>query len=213
MKFKYSLPCLLLLVVMLTGCGRSFDSSCYVTSIMDTLYKGNYTSYMDFTGVSRSDVSLYRDKWLTSSGTPSEETTDRIIALLTQLYANASYDVTTETSASDGSPQTVQLSIRPLNILKDNYDAIQIYVHSFNEKNADFSYAGLTEEAYYDTYLDGILTILESHLADMTFGEATTLDIPLEKNDDGLYTISEDTLTAIQNTLLPWPEAEAEAQQ
>ena len=38
MKFKYSLPCLLLLVVMLTGCGRNFDSSGYVTSIMDTLY-------------------------------------------------------------------------------------------------------------------------------------------------------------------------------
>ena len=31
MKFKYSLPCLLLLVVMLTGCGRNFDSSGYVT--------------------------------------------------------------------------------------------------------------------------------------------------------------------------------------
>ena len=216
MKFKYSLPCLLLLVVMLTGCGHNFDSSGYVTSIMDTLYKGNYTSYMDFTGVSRSDVSLYRDQWLTSSaeafmtafgaGTPSEETTDRIIALLNQLYANASYEVT----ASDGSPQTVQLSIRPLNILKDNYNAIQVYVHSFNEKNADFSYADLTEEAYYDTYLDGILTILESHLADMTFGETTTLDIPLEKNSDGLYTISEDTLTAIQNTLLPWPETDTQ---
>ena len=40
MKFKYSLPCLLLLVVMLTGCGHNFDSSGYVTSIMDTLYKG-----------------------------------------------------------------------------------------------------------------------------------------------------------------------------
>ena len=222
MKFKYSLPCLLLLVVMLTGCGRNFDSSGYVTSIMDTLYKGNYTSYMDFTGVSRSDVSLYRDQWLTSSaeafmtafgaGTPSEETTDRIIALLNQLYANASYEVTAETLASDGSPQTVQLSIRPLNILKDNYDAIQVYVHSFNEKNADFSYADLTEEAYYDTYLDGILTILESRLADMTFGEATTLDIPLEKNSDGLYTISEDTLTAIQNTLLPWPETDTRNQ-
>lgn len=158
MKFKYSLPCLLLLVVMLTGCGHNFDSSGYVTSIMDTLYKGNYTSYMDFTGVSRSDVSLYRDQWLTSSaeafmtafgaGTPSEETTDRIIALLNQLYANASYEVTAETPASDGSPQTVQLSIRPLNILKDNYDAIQVYVHSFNEKNADFSYADLTCDNY-----------------------------------------------------------------
>ena len=71
----------------------------------------------------------------------------------THLYANASYEVTAETPASDGSPKTVQLSIRPLNILKDNYDAIQVYVHSFNEKNADFSYADLTEEAYYDTCL------------------------------------------------------------
>ena len=76
--------------------------------------------------------------------------------------------------------------------------------------NGVLTYADLTEEAYYDTYLDGILTILESHLADMTFGEATTLDIPLEKNSDGLYTISEDTLTAIQNTLLPWPETDTQ---
>lgn len=96
---------------------------------------------------------LYDQLW--APATPTEETTDRIIALLNQLYANASYEVTAETPASDGSPQTVQLSIRPLNILKDNYDAIQVYVHSFNEKNADFSYADLTEEAYYDTYLDG----------------------------------------------------------
>ena len=148
MKFKYSLPCLLLLVVMLTGCGHNFDSSGYVTSIMDTLYKGNYTSYMDFTGVSRSDVSLYRDQWLTSSaeafmtafgaGTPSEETTDRIIALLNQLYANASYEVTAETPASDGSPQTVQLSIRPLNILKDNYDAIQAMAGVYSELLSEY---------------------------------------------------------------------------
>ena len=84
MKFKYSLPCLLLLVVMLTGCGHNFrQQRLRDFNIMDTLYKGNYTSYMDFTGVSRSDVSLYRDQWLTSSaeafmtafgaGTPSEE--------------------------------------------------------------------------------------------------------------------------------------------
>lgn len=103
---------------------------------------------------------------------------------------------------------SVQLTIRPLNILTDNYDTIQTYVHSFNEKNASFAYANLTEEAYYDTYLDGILTILESHLADMTFGKDTTLDITLSKNDGGLYTISEYTLTEIQNTILPWPEAE-----
>lgn len=112
MKFKYSLPCLLLLVVMLTGCGHNFERQRLRDFNHGTLYKGNYTSYMDFTGVSRSDVSLYRDQWLTSSaeafmtafgaGTPSEETTDRIIALLNQLYANASYEDTAETPASDG---------------------------------------------------------------------------------------------------------------
>lgn len=223
MKLKYYLSCLLLFALLLTGCGRKFDGSGYVTSVMDVLCKGDYTSYMDFTGISRSDVSLYRDDWLShqteafitafGSGTPSEETTDRITALLTQLYANASYDISDEPDASDDGTLTVHLTIRPLTILKDNYEAIQTYVQSFNEKNAAFSYAGLTEEAYYDTYLDGILTILESHLADMNFGEDTTLDIPLEKNEDGLYTISEVTLTEIQNTLLPWPEAEAEAQQ
>ncbi len=217
MKFKYYLSCLFLFVILLTGCGRSFDSQGYLTSIMDVLYKGDYTAYMDFTGTSRTDISLYRDQWLSEStdafltafgaGQPSEETTDRISGLLTQLYANASYEASTGASSDDGT-LSVQLTIRPLNILTDNYDTIQTYVHSFNEKNASFAYANLTEEAYYDTYLDGILTILESHLADMTFGKDTTLDITLSKNDGGLYTISEDTLTEIQNTILPWPEAE-----
>ena len=93
MKFKYYLSCLFLFVILLTGCGRSFDSQGYLTSIMDVLYKGDYTAYMDFTGTSRTDVSLYRDQWLSEStdafltafgaGQPSEETTDRISGLLT----------------------------------------------------------------------------------------------------------------------------------
>lgn len=49
MKFKYYLSCLFLFVILLTGCGRSFDSQGYLTSIMDVLYKGDYTAYMDFT--------------------------------------------------------------------------------------------------------------------------------------------------------------------
>lgn len=220
MKFKYYLTCLLVSVFIFTGCGRTFDGSGYVSSVMDALYKGDYTSYMDFTGVSRSDVSLYRDQWLSAStkafltafgsGTPSETTLDRITSLLTQLDANASYDVSSQTKDDSGN-LTVSLSIRPLNILIDNYDAIQAFVKSFNEKNAAFSYTDLTEEAYYDTYLDGILTILESHLSDMTFGDDIVIDITLTQNDDGLYTLSEDTLTQIQNTILPWPDASGQS--
>ena len=92
MKFKYYLSCLFLFVILLTGCGRSFDSQGYLTSIMDVLCKGDYTAYMDFTGTSRTDVSLYRDQWLSEStdafltafgaGQPSEETTDRISGLM-----------------------------------------------------------------------------------------------------------------------------------
>ena len=44
MKFKYYLSCLFLFVILLTGCGRSFDSQGYLTSIMDVLYKGDYTA-------------------------------------------------------------------------------------------------------------------------------------------------------------------------
>lgn len=220
MKFKYYLACLLAAAMIFTGCGRTFDGSGYVTSVMDALYKGDYTSYMDMTGVSRSDASLYRDQWLLASteafltafgsGTPSEATSDRITSLLTQLDANASYTVASQTKAASGE-LTVSVSIRQLNILIDNYDAIQSFVKSFNEKNAAFSYADLTEEAYYDAYLDGILTILESHLSDMSFGDEVVIDLTLTQNDDGLYTLSEDSLTQIQNTILPWPDVSSQS--
>lgn len=215
MKFKYYLSCLLLAALILTGCSRSFDSSGYMTSIMDVLYKGDDTAYMHFTGISHSDASLYRDQWLASSteafltafgsGTPSEATMDRISSLLTQIDSNVSYQITS-TSTDDTGAIVVQMTVQPMHIIIDNYAAIQTFVTSFNEKNAAFSYADLTEEAYYDAYLDGILTILESHLSDMTFGDDVTIDIPISKNDDGLYTISEASLTEIQNSILPWPD-------
>lgn len=210
-KFFVMLSVGMLIPAMLTGCGRSFDSAGYVTAMMDALYKGDYAAYADFTGITTSEVSLYRDSWLENttdnfmtlvgSGTPSDETRERAMDLFKKIYANAKYEVTV--NPDDGS---IVMTISPIDLIAQNNEAIMNYVNDFNAKNDAFAFASLTEPEFYDTYLDGILTILESNLAQLSWLEPMQMTITISQDEEGLYTITSDTLAEIQNTILKWPE-------
>lgn len=212
LKYRYGMGvcCLLAGMLILAGCTRHFDGAGYVTSMMDALYKGDYTAYADFTGLTTSDASLYRNQWLsgaadrfiamTGAGTPSEEMHDRTTDLFKKIYANARYEVT-----ADEETGAIQMKVSPMTLLTDNYDSLQAYVDDFNAKNEAYAFASLSDQEFCDTYLDGLLKILESQLSGLSYGEAVQIDIPISQDADGLYTVSPDTLTTIQENILEWP--------
>lgn len=210
MKFKIYFSCLIASILILSGCTRHFDGVGYVTSMMEALYKGDYTAYADFTGITTSEASLYRNQWLTNAadnfitmvgaGTPSDEMYERTTELFKKIYANVKYEV-----IADDETGTIQMTIAPMNLLVDNYESIQNYVNDFNARNDAYAFASLTDQEFYDTYLDGILTILESQLAGLSYGDTIQLEITISQDENGLYTLSTETLTAIQENVLKWP--------
>lgn len=210
MKFRIYFSCILMGILCLTGCSRLFDSKGYVTAMMDALYKGDYGDYAEFTGISTAETSRYREQWLSNAtdnfitimgaGEPSDEIRDRTTELLKKIYANARYEVS-------GENDHIQMTICPINLITGSYDALNDYVSSFNAKNDDFAFAALTEQEFYDTYLDGILTILESRLAEIAYEAPVCLDIIIDRDADGLYTIDSATLAEIQAHILLWPES------
>lgn len=205
-------PCLFAGILLLMGCARFFDSAGYVTAMMDALYKGDYGSYAEFTDISTAEASQYRSQWLSTatdsfitimgSGEPSEEMRDRITELLKKIYANARYEV------SDDENGNVQITVWPMDLVIDNYDALKDYVNGFNEKNDAFAFASLSEQEFYDTYLDGILSILESHLAELSYKDPVQLNVIIQQGEDGLYTLDSKTLYNIQENILWWPEVD-----
>lgn len=196
----------------MTGCTRLFDSSGYVSALTEALYKGDYSAYAQFTGISTAEVSQYRDQWLSNtadnfitimgSGNPSDEMRSRITDLLKKIYANAKYEIKNEENGN------VQMTIWPIDLIIKNYASLEVYVTDFNEKNDAFSFASMSEEEFYDTYLEGIVTILESHLAELSYAEPVRINITICKDENGLYTIDSETLTDIQENIIKWPDAE-----
>lgn len=212
MKVKIYCLSLLLGILIMTGCTRFFDSSGYVAAMTDALYKGDYGAYAQFTGISTAEVSQYRDQWLSNtadnfitimgSGNPSDEMRSRITDLLKKIYANAKYEITNEENGD------VQMTIWPIDLITRNCDTLQAYVTDFNTKNDTFAFSSMSEEEFYDTYLEGIITILESHLAELSYQEPVQLNISICRDENGLYTIDSKTLAGIQENILQWPDAE-----
>ena len=117
------------------------------------------------------------------------------------------------TGKDDESDIYVYITVRPLLLIENNYAALVDYQKTFNEKNTAYTYADLSSEAYADTYMDGLLTILEQSLFDIPQGPPQTIAVPISQNEDGLFTLDPAVLKRLQLIIFPLeaPEAEAES--
>ena len=229
---KARLIAVLIALLLLTGCAPKFDGSSYISSMLDALYKANYTSCAELTGSTTAELSATRETWIGrqadrfldafGAAAASDATRDRVILFLNNMYANASFSVRASDagnlrggSASGADAETVFVSFRPMTLIPENYEALQKWQASFNQKNTSYTYADLDSMAYTDAYMDGLMTVLEQQLTNIPLGEEVTFRIPVNKGEDGLYAADAGALARLANALLPFeappapPETEA----
>ena len=229
-KIPLMAACFMLLLI--TGCGPVFDGSRYVSSMLDALYKANYTEYAELTGTTTAEISTTRETWIGSqadsfleafgAASASETTRSRVIRFLNNAYAGAAFTVRNSdagntgsgSSAADSGAATVFVSFRPMNLISDNYEDLKHWKDSFNQKNTAYTYADLDSAAYADAYMDGVLTVLEQDLTNIPLGEEVCFRIPLSKNADGLYAADAGALARLGKALLPFevPETPPETE-
>jgi hypothetical protein len=229
---KVRLTAVLIALLLLTGCAPKFDGSGYISSMLDALYKANYTTYAELTGSTTAEISSARETWISGqadrflaefgAGAASEATKDRVVLFLNNLYANASFSVRASDagnlkrgSASGADAETVFVSFRPMTLITENYEALQKSLVSFNQKNTSYTYADLDNTAYTDAYMDSMMTVLEQQLTNIPLGDEVTFRIPVNKGEDGLYAADTGALARLSTALVPFeappapPETEA----
>lgn len=217
--FSKRILCTILIMltsISLWGCRRSFDKTGYVTALLDACYHGEYSQYSYFTGMATAQLSGLQDEWLEAetdrflamfgSLSPSEGTREDIKNMLRMIYASTSYSVE-EPQAPDlvdsGEEKYVTVRLEPIMLIKDNYDEIKEYTDAFNKANGEFKYYELSAGGYADEFLEGILTLLKSHLSSIPFDEPKDITISLKKGEDGLFSVSPDDLLLIRDTMFP----------
>lgn len=218
---KITLMLTLIILMTISGCSRKLNLSDYLISSLDAVYKGNYQEYSAYTGLTTTEISSIRNQWLairTDSfttflgGDPSSISDDmkkRISDLLTAIYSNARYDLPEtqehETESEADLTESVTLHVYPITLLKDNYAALTDFMTAFAENNEKYGYADMTSSEYQDAYMEGLITILESHLTDIPYGKEETITVNINRTEEGLYEIDSKSLQMIDDLIIKKP--------
>ena len=213
-KRATALSLLLILVVaaVLSGCSKPepFDASGYVKSVLDTSFKGEYKEYMTFTNSTEEEA---KEQYQTvidnnmeafSEAGISEELQGKYRQFFTDLYAAGKYEVGEATEVEGGFE--VEVSSEPIKIfdgideditkISDDYIAeLTQLVQDGGEVPSDDV---INEEVYKRIY-----EVLEQRLADIQYGESTSMIVHVNLNEESdLYEIPDSDLTGLEEMII-----------
>ena len=203
--------CLLIIsVTFLTSCNTPFDRSGYIQGMLDSTYKGIHEQYATSTNEStkilQENHEAFIDRetkiWLQFCGINSnhelpEDLQTSINQLIKDLCQLSDYKV------SDANHQgVVALTISPLNIYNDVYRDVVKFNEKFKERNNNYEFTDYTDDEFQKAYLEPIINIFRSHMDSPTYTEAITISIQVEPDSSGQYSISDEDITAIYDSVI-----------
>ena len=203
--------CLLIIsVILLAGCTVPFDRSGYVQGMLDSTYKGIHEHYAASTNENiqtlQDNYEAFMERelkiWLQFCGINSEQTLPEelhtsVNQLIKDLYQLTDYKV------SDANHQgVVVLTVSPLNIYNDVYRDVVKFNEKFKERNNNYEFTDYTDDEFQKAYLEPIIDIFRSHMDSPTYTESVTLSIQVSPDSLGKYSISEEDIAAIYNSVI-----------
>lgn len=197
------------LVFSLTGCSSSKTYEQYVRGLLDLNYKGEFDDYIKTTNSRESDAkAIYEasmdslaDSYIEYYGikiVDSGETKAKFINLVKKIYGKSNYQVECIGKISD--VYYVDVTVAPMDILDITSEDIINYIEEFNNRiaNGDFDEYEIIQ--YEQEYADGIISILENAIPNISYKEATTLSIPISEGD--YYSINDYDFIAISKLII-----------
>ena len=201
------------------GCGSGSQkdfAAVYVQGILDTLYLGQYNS--DFLALTdyESEDQLAREyengilaetdyfAYYFNVSTLSEKTRTDLEELYKEIYSFSKYQVNPSTGA-EGS-YDVNVVVSPIDVIQKVMDEdIQDYIASLQARYEDGTFEDLSEEAYEDIYVSGIIGLIKDRMTDIGYLEDQTITVHVVKDaEDGLYYVQDDGLAQIDEHIIKY---------
>ena len=215
------LACLLL--AGLTACAgtpltREEQFSVLVKGNLDEIYRGRANSdYLKLTGTTAEDVKASFERGLDQEAVffcgyfsishPSDRIIEEIKDLYREIYANSSYTVSKAVRVDDAT-YTVNVVIQPL-------DIIQTAIDNHNSALADFfrKYEGVDRKEldgdelaeYEEDWAEAIIAMMRGQLTHVTYRDAVTVSVRVEKTEDGSWQMNAEDLQEIDRLILYYP--------
>lgn len=190
---KKCVAVLAMAVLTLTGCA-SFDASAYLKAILDNSYKNDSTAFVEQkVGTKEEAADLYQqgiDELMREASndlsgyTMDDATKAEMEKLFGDIYAAADYTV--GEAEKDGKNFNVTVTYRPMTLMTD---AAEAYLTALEEKRTELIQRAMSGEEISDEetmkmLIDLYLSTFKEHLANVQYGEETSMIIRVELNDN-----------------------------
>ena len=196
---------LLMVLGSLASCGmKEADAKEYVQAALDAEYKGEFDKYVEITNATEEEAKkMYDDNMNTAltilgmnNATASEELSASYKELLAEMFAKEIYTVGDSTKTKEGFE--VSVTTQKMQI----FEGLENDLVDVMQKRVKDMEGQPTEDEINTIAFEVLHELVSEKIADPVYGEEETLIVHVTKNDDGVWSISEDDLVAIDNSLI-----------
>lgn len=208
---------------LLSGCraepfSGTFDATRYVQGGLDCLYKGIYDDYRATTDATEEEAAeIYEEGMKTESQSfevyfdlsLSDEDREKVIAAYKKVYQKADYTVEKAALKKEDSTKEylVEVHIRPLLIFEDILPEYNAFVDEMNARYTQEVVDAMDDSAYsayLSQYAQKIVSLMESHVDTVTYGEEQSFTVHVQPDSDGIYEIPAEDLQAIDAIVIQY---------
>lgn len=217
----------------LTGCNilaalsgaADFDAALYIKGNLESMYLGQFDDdYLDIVDATKEDLEEshlynveyeyyeYFSKYFSvATDYISDETNQKGIDLVKEIYSHSRFKVDSSTKAQDGS-FNVTVTISPITIIQDfDVKYWDSYLEDFDSKY-NYDDPSLTEAELEALIFEGeefwanrtFDTMTELMNNGVSYGDEVVVVIRVYEDTDGLYTYSDSDFSSIDNLILKY---------
>lgn len=200
----------IMIMGVLTGCGKEFDASGYVKACLDANVHGEFAEYAKITGTEESELQSRHDEIIDQemaaldSLPMDEQKKNDFRELFMKLYDSCKYEVGEAVKNEDGT-YTVPVTVYQLKAFKTLIQDGQTYIQEYYQTQAE---AGneLSQDDLYAAMTDYIYDGLNANVSNPEYGDANTIDVTVGPSaaNSRIYEIKSEEL---QNLLYSMTDA------
>jgi hypothetical protein len=204
--------CLLIVLMLLSGCGggdmSADDAKSYTQAVLDASYKSEFDDYMEWTDSTEEEVEqLYEDSLdttMSETGFENLGLSDKLVEKYRQLFRNVMNDAeyTVKKATEDDEGYLVEIEVEPFIAFAGITDEVTASLEVEMETAGEESEISVVNEKIYQRMYDK----MEDRLAFPSYGDATTITVRVQQDENGTYYISEEDLLMIDDALFPAEE-------
>lgn len=195
-------------MIMAVGCGKKFDASAYVKSVLDASFKGEFAQYIEMTNSTEEEATaMYNDNIDTvaadfESVGISEELQGKYREFFVKMLKEAKYTVGEAKEADDGT-FTVDVQIEQViifdGLINELNERVLAYQEELKEEILNGGTAPSQEEIVEYVYTE-LYDLLNERITNPTYGDTQTVTVRVLLDDDTYYIPDED-FSGIENAL------------